>query len=340
MFSVNQNRQLYVVKEVHDAGLVASSSGHLTPGGIHFNHDTAGHIFAQYVNAKGEAIRTDIINPNKVNYIRRTAAADMIPKVRKYTIGVNADIQTDSKVPAGKHYILRLDFTKLVGISDEESGMVFGDYYTTTTTDAAALLKHLALSLAKNIGADKTQTKLAKIMLGTTVITAATKFSDIESVTGDLTVTEMAQDWARGKRQFAILPFTVSGNKITIDGVDVAWLATENGEVPFTSEAALTTNGKLVADLEWFCAGEKGDQYRGINWPNNIDTEYMVDPETNYDMLDISYFYSGDNEDIQHSSKVMTFVGPTSVIAAIAYVLTPASAIEEGTITGIQIFPH
>lgn len=336
MFSVNQNRQLYVVRAVKDKSLAANATNGLTPGDIHFSNDTAGHFFAQYVNAKGEAIRTDLINLNKINYVRKTAAADMIPKVRKYTIGVNADIQTDSKVPAGKHYILRLDFTKLVGISDEESGMVFGDYYTTTTTDAVTLLKHLALSLAKNIGADKTQTKLAKIMLGTTVITAATKFADLESVTGDLTVTEMAQDWARGKRQFAILPFTVSGNKITIDGVDVAWLATENGEVPFTSEAALTTNGKLVADLEWFCAGEKGDQYRGINWPNNIDTEYMVNPEANYDMLDISYFYSGDNEDIQHSSKVMTFVGPTSVIKSIADLIreSPAVDIEEGTNIG------
>lgn len=313
MFSVNQNRQLYVVKAVKNTKLIASAESGLTPGDLYVNQEPKGNIFFQYVNAKGEVLRSDIIPAKQRNYYRKTLAADMIPAVRKYTIGVNADIQTDSKVPAGKHYILRLDFTKLVGISNEESGMVFGDYYTTTTTDATVLLKHLALSLAKNIGADKTQTKLAKIMLGTTVITAATKLADLESVTGDLTITEMAQDWARGKRQFAILPFTVSGNKITIDGVDVSWLATESGEVPFTSEPALTTNGKLVADLEWFCAGEKGDQYRGINWPNNIDTEYMVDPTLSYDLIDISYYYKGDNEDIQHSSKVITLACLPSV---------------------------
>lgn len=332
MFSVNQNRQLYVVKAVKNGPLKVSGEGALTPGDCHFGEDVQGNFFFQYINAKGEAIRTDLVNNCKINYVRRTNAQDMIPFVNKYTVDVNTNLITNNNVPAGKHYILRLNFSKMVGISDEDTGMVFGDYYTETATAATDLLKRLAISLAKNIAADKTQTKLATIKIGSTVITAATKFADLEEVTGNLTITEMAQAWSRGKRQFAILPFTVSGNKVTIDGVDVAWLATENGVVPSVTEKALTNNGKLVADLEWFCAGEKGDQYRGIGWPYNIDTDYLVDADTDYDLIDISYYYSGDNEDIQHSSKVLTLACLTSltssIVTAINGVMGPV--MEEG----------
>ena len=303
MFSVNQNRQLYVVKAWKSNPLVIGESN-LVPGDCHFGNDGKNYFF-QYVNAKGEVLRSDLINPYKINYVRETSAANMLPKARKYTVAVSDDIQTDDKVPAGKHYILRLNFSKMVGISDEERGMVFGDYYTVTATDAQELLNKLALSLVKNIAADKTGTALAAVKIGNTVVTPTT---DLSSATGDLTITEVAQPWSRGKRQFAILPFTVSGNNITIDGVDAPWVAVgDDGLIPMQSVNALAHNGKLVADLEWFCAGEKGDQYRGVGYPNDIETEYMVDPEADYKLMDISYFYSGDNEDIQHSSKVITF---------------------------------
>lgn len=316
MFSVNQNRQLYVVKALKETKLSAEGST-VTPGDCYLGKDVQGNFFFQYINAKGEAIRTDLVNNCKINYIRKTAAQDMIPLVNKYTVAVNSNLLTNNNVPAGKHYILRLNFSKMVGISDEDTGMVFGDYYTETATAATDLLKRIALSLAKNIAADKTQTKLAKIKIGNTEVKASMSFSDLAEVSGNLTITEMGQDWSRGKRQFAVLPFTVSGNKVTIDGVDVAWLATENGVVPSVTEKALTKNGKLVADLEWFCAGEKGDQYRGILWPYNIDTDYLVDADTDYDLIDISYYYSGDNEDIQHSSKVLTLACLTSLTSSI-----------------------
>ena len=32
----------------------------------------------------------------------------------------------------------------------------------------------------------------------------------------------------------------------------------------------------------------------------------MVDPSLSYDLIDISYYYSGDNEDVQHSTKLIT----------------------------------
>ena len=212
MFSVNQNRQLYVVKAWKSNPLAIGESN-LVPGDCYFGNDGKNYFF-QYVNAKGEVLRSDLINPCKINYVRYTEAANMLPKAREYTVAVSDDIKTDGKVPAGKHYILRLNFSKMVGISDEERGMVFGDCYTVTATTAQELLNKLALSLVKNIAADKTGTALAEVKIGSTVVTPTT---DLSSATGSLTITEVAQPWSRGKRQFAILPFTVSGNNITID---------------------------------------------------------------------------------------------------------------------------
>ena len=44
------------------------------------------------------------------------------------------------------------------------------------------------------------------------------------------------------------------------------------------------------------------------SWPNNFDTEYLVDPTSAYDVMDIQYFYSGDAEDIERSPKTLTIV--------------------------------
>lgn len=326
MFSVNQNRQLYVVKAWKEAPLEIGESN-LVPGDCYFSNDGKNYFF-QYVNAKGEVIRTDLINPYKINYVRTTAAEDMLPLAKSYTVAVSDDLQTDGKVPAGKHYILRLNFSKMVGISDEERGMVFGDCYTYTATDAAELLKKLALSLVKNIAADKTGTALAEVKFGDTVVTPTTDLTEVEG--DELTITEVAQPWTRGKRQFAILPFTVSGNTVTVDGVDIPWVAVgDDGLIPMETVEAIEHNGKLVADLEWFCAGEKGDQYRGMGYPNDIETEYMVDPDADYNLTDISYFYSGDNEDVQHSSKVITLAVLSTADAAPEIV---ANWIDEGKV--------
>jgi len=55
--------------------------------------------------------------------------------------------------------------------------------------------------------------------------------------------------------------------------------------------------------------GERGDQYRKIGWPNNIDTTYLVtDPTASYDVLDVHYSYVGSGEGVQKSEKDLTVV--------------------------------
>lgn len=333
MFSVNQNRQLYVVKNwVGDAGFEVGGSA-LTPGDLGYATFDKNKIFFRYVGANGDVLRSDIIPLEQINYINYTAAADMIPLAKEYSVSVNSDLLTDSKVPAGKHYILRLNYKRISGISDEEFNMVFGDCYTTAAISSTVLLKRLGISLAKNLAANTTGQVLADIVFGDTPITAQTTEADLDGESGTtLTIKEKMFPWkGAGMSLAAVLPFSVSGNTVTVDGIDIPWISTTNGVVPFESAAADTVNGKLIANLEWFCAGEKGDQYRGIGWPNVVDTKYLVDPTANYDVFDISYYYQGDNEDVQHSSKVITLAVLSSAASSIKSVLSGLTVIKTDT---------
>ena len=67
-------------------------------------------------------------------------------------------------------------------------------------------------------------------------------------------------------------------------------------------------NGKTIADLEYFCMGERGDIYRGIGFPNNIVTTYLVDPTKTYYVFDVHYAYVGDGVSVQKSEKTITIV--------------------------------
>jgi hypothetical protein len=90
---------------------------------------------------------------------------------------------------------------------------------------------------------------------------------------------------------------------ITVDGSEYVW-----GKVEKQDSENFVQNGKNIADLEYFCAGFRGDEYRGMGYPNNIETTYLVDPSKKYDTLDIHYAYVGSNESVQKSEKDITIV--------------------------------
>jgi hypothetical protein len=68
-----------------------------------------------------------------------------------------------------------------------------------------------------------------------------------------------------------------------------------------------------TADLEWFCKGERADQYRGKDWPLSISTPatLMVDPSKEYNYAIVHFWDDIDNEGPQKSERDMTLVAPT-----------------------------
>ena len=120
-----------------------------------------------------------------------------------------------------------------------------------------------------------------------------------------IVIEEAPQDWILGVYEQTPVNFFVQPDSITVNGDSVLW-----GVVSKLTPATTVPNGKTTADLEYFLMGERGDQYRMINFPNVIRTKYLVDSAIQYNYIDINYYYSGHNEGVQKSEKTITLAVP------------------------------
>ena len=125
---------------------------------------------------------------------------------------------------------------------------------------------------------------------------------------GDITglvAEEVVQDWILGRKEQVAVHFELQPTTIISSDLEVIW-GTVTNEAPTT----YVINGKQVADLEFFLAGEKGDIYRGVGYPNVINTEYLVDSAKAYNFIDIHYAYVGSGEGVQKSEKTISIAVP------------------------------
>ena len=88
--------------------------------------------------------------------------------------------------------------------------------------------------------------------------------------------------------------------------------------------------GKKLAELEYFCMGERGDQYRGVGYPYNIKTKTMLTGTETYNVVDIHYYFDDSNEGVQKSEKDLTIVGTADVISGIITALKGTASSTEG----------
>lgn len=59
--------------------------------------------------------------------------------------------------------------------------------------------------------------------------------------------------------------------------------------------------------------GERGDQYRKIGWPNDVETVGMVDPTKTYDVFEIHYAFTDTGVNSYRSEKDIIIAVPTAV---------------------------
>ena len=131
----------------------------------------------------------------------------------------------------------------------------------------------------------------------------------------------------------AYMNFTVQPTTIYDGTEERIW-----GTVTKPTPTKTVKNGKMIADLEYFLMGERGDQYRKIGWPNTINTTYLVDPSKEYNTIDIEFSYQGPGEDIQKSKKSVTLVVPKEgATNSVSNVLTNSIVSAIATATGLTI---
>lgn len=302
-FSTNQVRQLYVAKALKDSPVLASDAA----GCIAVKNDTAkNHLYFEYKGADS-LMRSDLIDIKNILYAKATDADDMAHELKSVTVTLATDVNDGAPV-AGQDYILRIVFRQYVGMSDEDQYFKYGMVHAYAGMTVSDFYKKLALSLAKNFSREVVP--LVKFTLtnsknGAVPVDATTKESSLTEAYTALVINEVEQPWRLGIMEQTPVYFTVQPTTITVNGDERIW-----GTVKDTGPAGTIDNGKKIADLEYFCMGERGDIYRGVGFPNNIPTTYLVDPTVKYNVIDIHYAYVGSNESVQKSEKTITLVVP------------------------------
>ena len=357
-FSVNQVRQLYVVKTVVD---YQSSSLPSAAGAVRMQTQ-GGYMWFDHYGPDG-LTRSDLINLDHLKYFKAVKSSAMASTMKKELITISNSALSSSATIAGQDYILKFEFSNwgTAGIEDTyyKYATVRGNGVDTASVFYKKLYDSLVMNFAKEsvpllkfglvgtvggltiytsdpsytfiVDDAKTATSAAAgvITIGSDGNSTAANFnadiataglddiiyvSAVGSVAAVSTATaltytglwveELEQPWSLGSKSFHRLNYNTRCNKITLaTGEEINW-----GTVAATTVDTTTVgNGKLICDLEWFTAGERGDIYRGVSAPYYPKTELLGEKDATYSLIELGYaFYdSGVNE--FPSEKTMTF---------------------------------
>ena len=301
-FSVHQVRQLYVANAYKTNLAALNNAGDITVA----KTKEGDAMYFQYMGALLDKMRSDLIKVDNITNLTATKAEDIATKLKGYTLTLDPGVNGGQPV-AGQDYILRLAFREFIGMSEADQYFKYGMVHAYSGLSVSDFYKEMALSLAKNISKDTTT--LVDIYLydgsTSTKVEASTKKSSLTGTYTAIKFVEAVQPWHLGTMPQAVIPFEVQPVNVLVDGDQRIW-----GKVdPYNPQISLP-EGQLIADLEYFCMGERGDQYRNMGWPNVIPTKYLVDPSKKYDVLNIHYFYKGDGISVQKSEKDIQIVVP------------------------------
>ena len=328
-FNTNQTRHFYVVGAVKR--VAPESKLDITP-----NITDTGELFFSYKNNDGIVTRTDTINIKKVVSVKKATAAKMAKPILAHKITIAADVVANLSNLIGKVFALTVNIHQY-GDYDEASSRAFvatviGD--STNTASAAAFYKALAVAIAKALPTPDAYYPLLKVFAPAEV-TKSTKVSDISGTPAAVYLVPGLQKYVRGKLTADPCPLSVASR--LHDGDDTVWAEDEAKTVAkFNTADSVSLSPVVVpavytiADLEYFALGERGDVYRGFNFPNDYPINPAIDLTQSYDMLSVEYYWSGDAENVQKSPRLMEFAGPAAVITTLESKVT--GAIEDGEI--------
>ena len=300
VFSTNQNRHLYVVNaykatvaNTDDAGTIGSvkvSEGAPAGKELHFLYKGADNV-----------LKSDRIQLKNLDYVKAIDASEMVTPLKVKKITLSADINGGAPV-SGQDYLLRIAFRQFYGMSDEDqyfkdvavhatANMTANDFYT-------AMVKALNLGFSREVGATPDSNPYLEF-----------------SADGGIVIKEKEQDWHLGIGVKEPVYFEVIPTTIYNGGEDLVW-GVVTDQTPAKADAVVGTtgvgNGTKIADLEWFCMGERGDQYRMMGYPNYIPTKYLVDPTQQYHVLEIHHAFTDTGVNSYRSEKDITIVAPAT----------------------------
>ena len=241
--------------------------------------------------------RTDIIKKDHILYQTTKTVADFNSKVNipKITVGT---------ITKGNEYVIRLTIVDDFGV-------------------AAADIKTIAV-----VAEDNNSTNLAK-KITTALNKAAARdlkkaYVAADSDSGAAVTITPEMDHLLGKK-FVIPQITVQvvNLKDDADTLVINGDPKKGGWVSYTSTPVADSGLAKLKDYEYFLAGEKGDQYRGVTFPNDFPfvskLNLMISKlkeelkeaydDTKIKVNTIHYYEDLSNEAVQKSEKTIVIVG-------------------------------
>lgn len=299
-FSINQVRHLYVAKTLKSGTnlLETDEVGSILPKA----DKNKTHLYFQYMSPGG-IVRSDLINIKNISHAKATSSKDLAHSIKRVLLTLDSDV--NSSPVAGQEYITLITFSQYIGLSEEDKNHKYGYVYATPDLSVSDFYKKMAISIANNVAMDTTP--LLKVYLKTSdseeAVPAKSKEDKLSGPYTGIILEEAVQDWELGTMPQEFIPFAVQPRKIVVDGGEYIW-----GKVEDTKSKTTLEDGHNIADLEYFCMGARGDDYRMMGYPNVITTKYLVDPSAKYDTLDIHYCFTDSNESVQKSERDITIV--------------------------------
>ena len=304
VFSTNQVRQLYVVDNV------ASSESALATAGDIFAKKSGDDIYFKYVGALGDTMRTDIVNQKQLIYTSVATSDKLAYKLKGQKITLNPNVNGGAPIE-GRDYLLRVLFSEYIGISPVDKTLKYGTVHITPGMTASDFYAEMAYALMQS------QKKEPNPIMNVAVIVSGTfegnEISDTDTLQDvkdmgtieGIVIYEAGQPWHLGVMPQGVIKIDAQITRITYNGDDsIFWGVVEDATMP---SSYVLPEGQKIADLEYFCMGERGDQYRNAGWPNVIQTKYLVDPTAEYDLYTIHYAYVGEGTHQEKSEKDIQF---------------------------------
>ena len=307
-FSVSQVHQLYVISGYNASVTSASNVG--TIGAVKQIEDIRGKEIMFSYKGVENVLASDFIQVDNIGYAKAVAAADMITVMKKVEITLDSTVNSGAPV-SGQDYVLSITFRNFFSSGDASQYFKDAVVHATSSMSASdfykAMVNSLNAAFSREPGATTTTNPYLKFSWKPNATTATTADA--------IVIEELPQEWALGTKKARRIMFDVTPTTIYTGGEDVVW-GTVTDATPAKASATVGTNavgnGQQIADLEWFCMGERGDQYRNVGWPNVIPTKYLVDPTAQYHVLELHYAFTDTGVNSYRTEKEITVVAPAT----------------------------
>lgn len=291
VFSTRQNRQFYVANKLITGATALANKGEMKVKSI---GDIEKEVYFE-VLGPDTVLKSDYIQVKNITAAKAIKAVDMETPMKKVLVTLDSNVNGGTPV-VGQDYILRINLRQFYGMSDQDQyfkdAAVRGIKGMTAKQFYEAMEKALNLCFSREVGAN------AK----------SNPYLTFSSSAAGLVIEEKPQSWHLGTEAQERVYFDVVPTTIYCDGADLIW-----GSVADQTASTKIGNGKKIADLEYFLLGERGDQYRKIGWPNDVETVGMVDPTKTYDVFEIHYAFTDTGVNSYKSEKGITIAVPTAV---------------------------